>query len=512
MKLFDTLNRKLSDFLTGTPSTPAATNPDTPVADNGGPVAPTAGAWPLSRILMHFKALHPTNTKLTVQEPFSLRAAYEGIFVMGMPGSGKSSASGRHLAAALLRAGAGGLVMCAKPEEVETWQGYAQESGRGEDLIVFGEQGDCGFNFLDYEMAAGKGNPAEAATNILMEIVEAVSGSRKGGGDTQIWVDYAKELIQNALNACLLAGESVSVAGIFKLATSDAAVDAVLAKAQARAEAGELTPSQVADLEAVKEYLLQQWRTMDERPKSSVLMTASAAGRTFRQGTMRDLFTGKTTITPDAILEGKIIVVDLSVMRYQEAGRAANVLWKYCLQRAIQRRGKVKDTDQPTFIFADEAHYFVTKRDAEFVTTSRSAGCCNIYLTQNLPNLLSRLDEHATYGFLGCFGTKVFHANADTKTNEWAADSIAKMLHTRTSISTSYNVTNAGAGPGGGGGTSQQQVIDHELPPRKFLELATGGEHSNYIVTAYLFRSGYVFPTTGKIYLLVGFNQRELFI
>ena len=446
-------------------------------------------------------------------EPFSLRGAYEGIFVTGGPGSGKSSGSGKHLAHALLQAGAGGLVLSAKPNEAQTWREYARACGREDDLIIFGEHEgegeECGFNFLDYEMANSKGNPAEAATNVMMEIGEGIGDGLKGGGDSQIWIRHAKTLIRNALNVCLLANESVSVARITRLATSDKAADEMLAKAQARADAGELTASQIADLDAVRHYLAVKWRELDEKPKSSVLMTADTVADTFATGVMRDLFTGKTTITPDAILGGKIIVVDLSVIQYDEAGKAANIAWKYCLQRAIQRRGAVKPADRPTFVFADECQHFITKRDAEFVTTSRSAGCCNIYLTQNRPNLIERLGESAVDGFLGCFSTKIFHQNADGKTNEWAADSIAKILQTRTSTSTNYNVGGARGGPGGGGGTSQQQVMDHEVTPREFQDLARGGEHMNYVVTALLFRSGHVFASNRKTYLEVAFNQIE---
>ena len=40
----------------------------------------------------------------------------------------------------------GGLVLCAKPEEVELWLKYAKDHGRSNSVIVFDEKE--GFNFI----------------------------------------------------------------------------------------------------------------------------------------------------------------------------------------------------------------------------------------------------------------------------------------------------------------------------------------------------------------------------
>lgn len=65
--------------------------------------------------------------QLNRKDAFTLRDAFNGVHVFGAIGSGKTSGAGRAFAGALLRAGAGGLVLCAKPEEVELWTGYAKQ-------------------------------------------------------------------------------------------------------------------------------------------------------------------------------------------------------------------------------------------------------------------------------------------------------------------------------------------------------------------------------------------------
>ena len=88
---------------------------------------------------------------LSPSDRFTLRDACAGVHVFGGIGSGKTSGSGQALAGAYLRAGMGGLVLCAKPEEVELWKSYAKRHGRYDWLVLFGER--QGFNFIAWELA-----------------------------------------------------------------------------------------------------------------------------------------------------------------------------------------------------------------------------------------------------------------------------------------------------------------------------------------------------------------------
>ena len=67
----------------------------------------------------------------------TLRDACQGILITGGTGSGKTSGSGAAIAGAFLRAGMGGLVLVAKPEEAELWRRYCKRRGRLGSLIEF---------------------------------------------------------------------------------------------------------------------------------------------------------------------------------------------------------------------------------------------------------------------------------------------------------------------------------------------------------------------------------------
>jgi hypothetical protein len=76
-------------------------------------------------------------------EPWTIGDSFEGVQVWGDTGSGKSSTTARVFAAAMLRAGYGGLVLTVKPEDADEWRRNLEENGRNRDGIFFGPQEHC---------------------------------------------------------------------------------------------------------------------------------------------------------------------------------------------------------------------------------------------------------------------------------------------------------------------------------------------------------------------------------
>jgi hypothetical protein len=89
---------------------------------------------------------------LSALDAIYLGMLWEGTCILGGPGSGKSSCSGRSWAIGLLSVREmGGLVLTAKSEETQNWIRYAKECGREKDLVIFNaESGHC-FDPLFYE-------------------------------------------------------------------------------------------------------------------------------------------------------------------------------------------------------------------------------------------------------------------------------------------------------------------------------------------------------------------------
>src|SRR5580658_3717193 len=146
------------------------------------------------------KDLNTPLLQLSGQDNFDLTAACNGVHIFGGIGSGKTSGSGRMIAGAYLRAGMGGLVTVAKPEEISLWQRYATEHGRKSSLILFDE--NEGFNFLTYELGRQGMDGIGTVTECLMRVVEAAkraspTASQRGG--EPFWEDAARMILRYSI-------------------------------------------------------------------------------------------------------------------------------------------------------------------------------------------------------------------------------------------------------------------------------------------------------------------------
>ena len=491
-----------------------AREPDQPLAAAVRRPALAVKGWPNGQTLLQFESA--TAKGKLIQIPWTFGHSFEGLFVSGATGSGKTSGTGRRTALSMLKAGYGGLVLCAKADEPELWAEYARATGREDDVIRFAPGQGMGFNFLDYEMSRGGAGSGLAinAVEVLMQMAE-VGGSAKNNED-DTWEKAARHALENAMELCRLAGVSITMRRLYEIITGPMETYEQFAnQAEGRAVA---TEADREDLEAVRSYFEREWLPMADRQKSGVLMSITAVISPFQRGALRDLFTKETNVTPEDAFAGKIIVVDLPVKTYHEAGRMAAVLWKYLFQRAAERRTGSEQT-RPLFLFADEAQLFITSADAIFQTTARASRVATVYLTQNLPNLYAELGgdgrgKARVDSLLGNLQTKVFHQNACPVTNQWTSETIARVLVRRNSGSTSVGLDAYASiqqrGGSANAGTGYSEQMDFEVSPREFQTLAKGGPDFHYVVTAILFAGGRQFPPGERVWLPIAYNQKRL--
>jgi hypothetical protein len=446
-------------------------------------------------------------------DTWRIRDACEGTQIFGATGSGKTTGSGQALARAFLENGFGGLVLCAKPEEPELWQKYADQTGRSSDVVLFSREH---FNFLRYEAnrpGVGAGQ-TENLVMLFMQVAEIASQKHGTAATDDYWERAVKQLLRNAIDLIAIARGAVTLPELFdviRTAPQDAeeakseawqkesVCFAYIQKAAARAnDNAELEP----EYHLTAKYWLQEFPRMDNRPRSSIVSLFTTLADSFLRGTLRKLFSTETTIVPEHTTLGRVIIVDLPVKEWSELGQYAGVLMKFMTQKALERR---PDADaRPVFIWADEAHYFATAYDQIFQTTARAARACTVYLTQNYSNYLSALGgEHSrprVDSLLGNLQTKIFHQNGDTVTNRWAAEAIGRKLQYRLGASTTKG------GHGWSETESEQQVVDYELQPREFTTLWKGGPQHEFLVQAVMFQSGRKW-SHGKTWKHVVFSQ-----
>ena len=446
---------------------------------------------------------------------WTIADACEGVQVMGGTGSGKTSGALKTTAKSFLLNGFGGIVLCAKVDEADTWVQYAKETKRSNDIIKLSE---TTFDFLHYESTRTKEVEIENICNCFMEISEV--GGDTGGSNEAYWRRAGKQLMRNTVSLLLLAEEKITLNNISKLIASapKSQEECVHSAWQKSSYCYYLfqkiinnkminSEKKMQDYELTQRYLLNEYPNQDSRTRSNVVSFFTTMADSFLRGKINDIFcSGKIETTPEVCEKGKIILVDLSIKEYQEVGKYAAVIVKYMTQKYLERRKVAnKDSMRPIFIFADESHFFTTSKDQEFQTTARSVRGCTVYATQNYPNYLKSLNKKATVdSLLGNLQTKIICQNGDTETNKWAAEMIGREIVKRKGTTESVQMSILGGKMSKNNSTSEQK--DYILDPVEFTGLAKGGKENGCFVEAILWRGGKVWKNK-ETFLKLKYNQ-----
>lgn len=465
----------------------------------------------------------PLNCRLlsfSKKDHWTIGDSFTSVHIMGEPGSGKTSGSGAAIAIALLNAGYGAIILTAKPGETERWLKYAAETGRSKDVVVLSPNSPHRFNFIQWEWTQSGGD-VESLVLLFTQLIE-LSGQGRGQND-DFWKLKTQQLIRIAVILLALTGQPFGLIEIYNLiVTAPQSLEyaasshfeqsfcyAILCAAQARAEAS----GQLREMELAAQFILEQWPRLAPETLNSILANFTGQVDGLLRGTLFDILNTTTTITPADCLNGAIIILDFPA-KLSVTGKIVQVIFKYSAQRTFERLPVTLDR-RPVCIWADESQNFVTSYDCQFLATSREARVCSVCLTQNLNNYYAVLGGDArgkaeTDSLIANFGTKIFHANGDPVTNQWAADFIGRSWHTRYGVNESTSLYNGQApsfGNTGQAGTNATQSFDYELPPNAFLKLATGGAGHRFAVDAYITRAGRVWKTNGQTFLKVRFGQ-----
>ena len=349
-------------------------------------------------------AFDPLHTLLWLSEkdPFRWVDAMAGTAIWGGNGGGKTSGPGQALLRAFMRGGAGGLILCVKPDEYEMVRSYAEKEGRLGSLIRFAPEEKWRFNFMAYllkSMVRGGGRSANIVKTFVAIQDSLDRGDDAGAKQEKYWKNVLSQLLLSAVDLCLLANpeESLSVQMIHEVITS-----APVSRAQAldhewqdtslccrlidRAYLNDaLTPRQKSGLALTAKFFTKEFPGLPDDTRGSAVSTFTTMADGFLRGDMAELFSTGLNVVPEMTLEGAIWVLDLPLKLFGQVGLAAQILVKHIWQEAVERRD-VKANPRPVFIWADEGQNFVNEHDVQFQTTARSSRACTVYLSQTLNN------------------------------------------------------------------------------------------------------------------------------
>lgn len=479
---------------------------------------------PAAEILYDSQSVPPPVDEATVllhldgSEKWTLKDAFEGTHIFGSTGSGKTSGSGRTLAIQFLKSGMGGLVLTAKPDECDEWRKYAAAAGRSpDDFIILSPDNPYSFGFFEYErqIAQSENIPVTETIVNLFGVLLEVSQRKSGDGKDAYWQLAVKQLVRNATDLLLFAGKELSFENLYSLIASAPTTPADAStvtesfndpRAAAKSffmecvSAASKSEDRTAPaLRLTLTFFISEYPNLAPETRSSVVSYFTTIADVFSRGILNKLFSPAASpehnFSPDLSRQGKILIIDLPVKRYNETGQLAEVLYKFCWQRAAERQaGSTKM--RPTFLWADESHFCCNSGDFLFQTTARSAKVATVYLTQNISNYYAVMPgergKAETDSLLGNFNTKIFHANNDSVTNIWAADLIGKNWQFRNSFASSVSSSqnnpakqnifslkslfqSSGTGTSTNVNRSKNEVLEYQIIPLAFCRLAKGG-------------------------------------
>jgi type IV secretory pathway TraG/TraD family ATPase VirD4 len=263
-------------------------------------------------------------------------------------------------------------------------------------------------------------------------------------------------------------------------------------------------------------YWTQTFPNITEKTRSGVVTYFTSMADNMSDRGVHGLIANETNVTPEMMLSGKIVILDINLKENKEGGLMVQAAWKLLFQQAIERRAdKQLDSARPVFLWEDEAHLFFSKNDCDFQPTARDCRACHVLISQNLQNYYRNgQDEHAVMSVFSAMNTHIFHANGDHETNRWASQKIGMRTRLKVSASgilrpiTEKDVSLFPRYPehyNNRGGVSLAEEKEPAIPPEQFSRLKKGGDGTCDAVILWLSHQFEV--NGGKNYCVKTFTQ-----
>lgn len=460
-------------------------------------------------------------------ETWTLNDVTQGTLILGATGSGKTSCSGRTIAHAFLAKKFGGLILTTKPGEAKEWITFCNGMDREADVRWVRDDGPLRLNLLAYETQR-QGAGSQLTENLIgfFRVLISVLGSRHGQHTNEgFWQNAGNQLLRNLLDVFLVAqaplsldrfAEFVAAAPAKELADEEAWRDIPLfGEILTAAENNGTKPGDRRIVDKAKTYWLVDYPRLAPETRSCITFGFNAMLDTLRSRHIYELLCGETTVTPETILNGGIVIIDLPVKEFGDAGVLVQCAFKYLFQRAVERRQWLGDQTRPCFMFIDEAQNFFTEYDTVFQQTARSSRVATVLLSQNVNNFYAHLggDQNARYLFdslAGNLNTRIFHANGDNLTNEWASKMFGtwdRPVHSASTTPRHALTLNPfeDVTPDVGHGVSTRR--EPLVPPEDFAKLQSSNARNEYLSEAFVYRVGSLFAETELPFVRTAFHQ-----
>jgi TraM recognition site of TraD and TraG len=452
---------------------------------------------------------------LTPTDPLTIRQCREGVFAIGVIGGGKSSTL-EHLQAALMKRGTGMLILTAAASDFAQVSKVAKRCGREEDLRRFAPDEAYRFDFLNFELCSVGGSIATAG-QLLQDLVDFSSRSSSQNVPDPFWPNSAGRLMRMAMTLVYHARGKCSISDVYYFITSMASTaEARMTREFAESFCGKIMlevaeKPATPDAEIAVDYVFSEWPGTGEKTQGNIRTQAMSAVEKFMSGHVRQLMSnGETNLSPQDILDGKIVVVDLPILRYRESGQFCQLVWKVMTQRAVLRR-EPNESNRDIVLWIDEAQLTaIPSVDSMTQAVARKHGLIQVAITQNLPLLFATLkNRDDAIAWVSNLSTKYVFSNNDRETNEYfsaMAGERRELLGTCSVSNKPYDLWADVTGASDEANYSMAEQIQPEIRPAEFLRFRKGGPENDCVVDCIVFQSGRIW-SNGKSWIKASITQ-----
>lgn len=370
--------------------------------------------------------------------------------VFGSTRSGKTTSTGRALIRTWLDPGdrrtgwfkkrparepPGMLALTVKVNEAENIALTAELAGRGLDVIRVSAGGEwSGDPLASYFRLPGAS--AAAGAKLLGELAELVTRN-SGHSSEPFWVRARERTLFfclvilkaayrrprfDALYAFLSAlpygREDMAEGGGFHRGAAAGAAQLAVSN---------VPPADEGELKRALQWLLTEWPATPDKLRESVRQEALSVVFPATQSPLDALFRGDS-LTPDLLDDGRVVILDLPLLKYGAAGAIFQGAWKMCVDLAMVQRGRGART---VIRWTDEVQWLLLPEwDSRIATVSSESNYFQVNLTQTLPTMYAALGgesaRHQVASLLANSPLKIAHYTDCYETGKFFSDMLGQ--------------------------------------------------------------------------------------
>lgn len=357
------------------------------------------------------------------------KSLYQNILITGTIGTGKTSSAMYPFTEQLIsnKKNLPMLILDVKGNYYLKVKELCQKYNRINDLIVLELNGSFRYNPLH------KPNlKASVLANRLKDILLLFSPNNS----ESYWIDKSEQVLTEAIKLCRLYNNGyVTFEEIHKLITIENYYKEKILILRDLFNKNNLSYSQVYDLFSSITFFEKEFFSLDSRTLSILKSEITRITNCF----ISDYSVFQTFCPPkkdlnflgfkDALISGKIIVLNLNIAEYKNLSKIIAAYLKLDFQTEVMNRLSNNNFEDfsPAVFISDEYSEYCTISDSNFFSQSREAKCINIIATQSYTSLLNTLNnKYATEVIIQNLVNKLWFRTDDMFTIESAQKQIGK--------------------------------------------------------------------------------------